>query len=107
YEVGGHDADACTLVLANGDRSIAYDFPPPLTASTCDGGPCTRALCTTAQGNAPSFCARTLADGRDRVSLQLEGDAASTFVSRVGRTFTATLTCGGATIADAHADANE
>jgi len=102
FEVGGHDADACSLVLAGPASSREYDFPAPSTAASCDGGPCTRSSCTTPDPkDAPSYCARTLADGHDRVVLQLESSAATALTTRLGsRNFSATLTCAGAVIAD-------
>jgi hypothetical protein len=104
FDIGGHATDACALVLDAGDggasASIEYDFPAPTASSSCDGGPCTRSGCTTSAA-APSFCARTLADGHDRIVLQLETEVASALISRLGtRSFTATVTCAGAVAVD-------
>jgi hypothetical protein len=99
FEVGGHDSDACSVVLAGPAASSEYDFPAPSTQSSCDGGACTRSTCTAT--DAPSYCARTLADGHDRIVMQLESAVATALATRLGsRNFTATVTCAGALITD-------
>ncbi len=104
FEVGGHSADACALVLspaaANASSSLELDFAAPTTAATCDGGACTRAACTAVGGVTPSYCARILDAQHDRIELQFEGDSVPALVSLVGRDFNAQMRCGAALVVD-------
>ena len=105
YDVTGHEADACTLVLASpsGSASATYAFPVP-TEATCAG--CFRASCTPESSPAPTYCARTYMNMKDMVAVQFDASTVGALSTQLrGSAYTATVTCGAATVIDHEAHA--